>query len=247
MSTTTYLITGSSRSLGLGYLRQLLISSPSIRVIAAVRDPSNASQLDAAVSEFGKDRVYVLRCDVTDPKSTQEAARTLESSGFLMDGVLDALLANAGVLGGGMKTASHDEEDLTYCLSANLYGVINTVNAFLPFLRKGSKKQIFVTSSIVGRIGVDSPLAQAPYAAAYAISKGAVNMYTTKLAKELADDVFTVIPFHPGYVKTDMNGNVNGDLETDEATESATKNIFLRVTKEDNGKFLDWDGKELAW
>jgi NAD(P)-dependent dehydrogenase (short-subunit alcohol dehydrogenase family) len=44
-------------------------------------------------------------------------------------------------------------DELSHNLSANLYGVINTVNAFLPLLRKGEKKQIFVTSSIVGSIG----------------------------------------------------------------------------------------------
>jgi NADP-dependent 3-hydroxy acid dehydrogenase YdfG len=44
------------------------------------------------------------------------------------------------------------DEDLHYNLSTNLYGVINTVNAFLPFLRQGQKKQIFVTSSWIGSL-----------------------------------------------------------------------------------------------
>jgi len=47
------------------------------------------------------------------------------------------------------------EEDLTYNLKTNLFGVINTVNAFLPLLKenKEGKKQIFVTTSILGSIG----------------------------------------------------------------------------------------------
>jgi hypothetical protein len=134
-------------------------------------------------------------------------------------------------------------------------------------------------------------------------------MYSVKLARELAEEGFTVIreanpfslslansrfdsrltllirgektAFHPGYVRTDMNnssGQQNGDLETSEAADLAyvfsffssfspfyapnatavellhlvltfcrTKNIFLAVTKEDNGKFKNYDGKDLPW
>jgi len=71
MSTTTYLITGSSRSLGLGYAHELLKSSSSARVIAAVRNPSKSDQLEPLVKEFGKERVYVLECDVNEAESTQ--------------------------------------------------------------------------------------------------------------------------------------------------------------------------------
>ena len=75
MSTTTYLVTGSSRSLGLGYASQLLQSSTSTRVIAAVRNPSKADQLEPLIKEFGKERVYVLECDVNEAESTQVSFR----------------------------------------------------------------------------------------------------------------------------------------------------------------------------
>ncbi|GAA5882931.1 hypothetical protein JCM16303_006656 [Sporobolomyces ruberrimus] len=240
----TYLITGSSRSLGLGYAKELLKSSSDVRVVAAVRNPDKAEQLEPVKKEYG-DRLYILKCDVTDAKSTKEAAETLKKSGFLSSG-LDAVLANAGVLGGGWKPSSEfSEEDLTYNLTTNLYGVINTVNAFLPLLKKGTGKQIFVTSSTLGSIG--GPYGQMPAASAYAISKAAVNMYTVKLARELAEEGFTVVPFHPGYVKTDMNSGGGGELETEEACQLATKNVFLAATKESNAKFMVYDGSELPW
>ncbi|GAA5970774.1 hypothetical protein JCM3765_006304, partial [Sporobolomyces pararoseus] len=216
---STYLITGSSRSLGLGYTRELLKAGH--RVIAAVRNPSNAEQLSPLSKEFGDSKLYLLKCDVTDSKSTQEAAETLEKSGFISESGLDCVIANAGVLGGGWKSSSQfSEEDLTYNLKTNLYGVINTINAFLPILKKGKGKQIFVTSSTLGSIG--GPLGQTPVASAYSISKTAVNMYIVKLARELAEEGFTCVPFHPGYVKTDMNAaDGGGDLETEEACQLA--------------------------
>ncbi|GAA5838151.1 hypothetical protein JCM5353_001513 [Sporobolomyces roseus] len=249
-TTTTYLITGSSRSLGLGYAHQLLKSSSSTRVIAAVRSPASSDQLEPLVKEFGKDRLYILKCDVNESESTQAAAKELTQSGFLTEGKgLDAVLANAGVLGGGWKSSSQfSEEDLSYNLKTNLYGVVNTINAFLPLLKenKQGKKQIFVTSSTLGSIG--GPYGKMPVASAYSISKAAVNMYTVKLARELAEEGFTVVPFHPGYVKTDMNAaDGGGELETEEACQLATKNVFLAAKKEDNGRFMVYDGSELPW
>jgi len=101
----TYLITGSSRSLGLGYCHELLKHGH--RVVAAVRNPdTGADQLSPLLTEFGKDNLFILKCDVTDVESTKVAAKTLESSGFISSSGLDAVLANAGVLGGGWKTST---------------------------------------------------------------------------------------------------------------------------------------------
>jgi len=58
------------------------------------------------------------------------------------------------------------EEDLSYNLKTNLYGVVNTINAFLPLLKENQqgKKQIFVTSSTLGSIG--GPYGKMPVASA---------------------------------------------------------------------------------
>ncbi|GAA5993387.1 hypothetical protein JCM5350_002159 [Sporobolomyces pararoseus] len=233
---TTYLITGASRGLGLGYTKQLLKSG--FRVVAAVRDPVNGiDQLRVVKEEYG-DRLLILGCDVTIFESVQEAARQLESSRFIEGGGLDVLIANAGVLGGGFKTPlEFSIQDLQYSLDTNLYGVINSIKGFLPLLRKKEKKQIFVTSSEVGSFG--GKYQEMIQGSAYSISKTAVNMYLKKLSIELASEGFTVIPFSPGYVNTDLNsaGGANGDLEVPEASEFAIKNVFLPAKKEMNGKF----------
>ncbi|GAA6062596.1 hypothetical protein JCM10212_004191, partial [Sporobolomyces blumeae] len=70
MSTTTYLITGASRGLGLGYARELLRSSPSVRVVGACRDPDSAHLLKELKDEFN-DRLMLLKCDVGDEESTK--------------------------------------------------------------------------------------------------------------------------------------------------------------------------------
>ncbi|GAA5882342.1 hypothetical protein JCM1840_005427 [Sporobolomyces johnsonii] len=227
----TYLITGASRSLGLGYARCLLAASPKHKVVAAVRTPARADALNALAKEYDG-RVLVIAVDVDSEESVKAAAKELEANPFVKDG-LDSLLQRRSI------------EALDANLRTNLYGAAHTITHFLPLLRKGKGKQIFVTSSIVGSLG--GPFSQVPGAVTYSISKAAVNMLTVKWARALGPDGFTVIPFHPGYVRTDMNSDGGGDIDADEACELATKNVFLKATPADNARFMVYDGSEMPW
>lgn len=68
MATTTYFITGASRGLGLEFARQLLAGDKGARVIAAVRNPATANELQKLIkSEEG--RIVAVKLDVSDRKS----------------------------------------------------------------------------------------------------------------------------------------------------------------------------------
>lgn len=106
MSAFTYLITGASRSLGLGYTRQLLQSGKHVRVVAGARSPSSAEDLQKLRKEVGEDRLYILKLDVEDSAQVANSVKELESSGFLKDGALDCLINNAGVARAHSKNPS---------------------------------------------------------------------------------------------------------------------------------------------
>ena len=106
MSAFTYLITGASRGLGLGYTRQLLKSGNHVRIVAGARNPSSADDLQALRKEVGEDRLYILKLDVEDAEAVAGAVKQLEASGFLKDGSLDCLINNAGVARGFFDTPS---------------------------------------------------------------------------------------------------------------------------------------------
>ncbi|BGP17899.1 hypothetical protein JCM10213_000976 [Rhodosporidiobolus nylandii] len=241
----TYLITGASRSLGFGYAEQLLAAHENVRVVAAVRNPDKADQLQA-LAKKNEGRVLIVQCDVDDGESVKACAEKLSADPFLPNGGLDALVANAGVFQGLHKTPTQCSlEDLDANFRTNVYGVIHTVNSFLPLLEKGKGKQIFVVSSIVASFG--GPFSQIPGAVTYSMSKAAVNMYVVKLARELGPKGYTVVPFHPGYVRTDMNSDGGGEIDTEEAVTKATKNVFLAATPADNCRFMVYDGSEMPW
>lgn len=69
-SPTSYLITGASRGLGLEYTRQLLASSPEIKVVATARNPGTATELQK-YKQANQERLYILEMDVTSDESVK--------------------------------------------------------------------------------------------------------------------------------------------------------------------------------
>lgn len=67
-SPTSYLITGASRGLGLEYSRQLLASSPKIKIVATARNPATATELKM-LQDANEGRLYILELDVTSSES----------------------------------------------------------------------------------------------------------------------------------------------------------------------------------
>ncbi|GAA5891098.1 hypothetical protein JCM8208_003161 [Rhodotorula glutinis] len=244
MSTFTYLITGASRSLGLGYTRALLAARPDARVVAAARNPSGATDLQALANEdANKGRIHILQLDVESKEQVAKAAKDLEASGFLGEtGALDALVHNAGVaLNHQTKPSQLEPEDVLDNLNINLFGVLNVNKAFLPFLEKGKGKQLFALSSVCASIEQWGNNVMTP---AYSLSKVALNMWMSKVAAELGPKGYTVIMVR--YVRSDMNSGA-GDITTEEAADFAVKNVFLVAKPELNGSFLRYSGEKMPW
>ncbi|GAA6020067.1 hypothetical protein JCM10207_006775 [Rhodosporidiobolus poonsookiae] len=246
MSNFTYLITGASRGLGLGYTAGLLASSPSIRVVATARTPDSAAELQKLAEDSANEgRLLVKQLDVSSHESIKALAAELETHPFLRDG-LDCLVNNAGIaVDREFKTniVTADDSELPLILETNLYGAIRTTNAFLPLLRRGRGKQVLMVSSTVGSF---ESFIKSPLMPMYAISKTALNQAMVKYAYLLGEEGFTVLAFSPGYVKTDFVPG-GGDLTVQEAVNFAVKNVFQKAGPELNGKFIDYDGKMLAW
>ena len=79
----------------------------------------------------------------------------------------------------------------------------------------------------------------------YRESKAALNMFTSSLAAELGPEGFTCLALHPGWVRTDMGG-ANANLSPEESV-SSMRAVLGELTVEDNGRYLGYDGTEVAW
>ena len=70
MPKTTYLISGASRGLGLETARQLLATSLDNHVIAAVRNPRTATNLQELING-NPGRIAAVTIDVASPESIE--------------------------------------------------------------------------------------------------------------------------------------------------------------------------------
>ncbi|GME46065.1 short chain oxidoreductase [Neofusicoccum parvum] len=227
----SYLITGSSRGIGLA-VAALLASKPSSevsKVFASAR--SNTDSLREIIAEYAG-RVEYVKLDVTSEESVKEAARHVEKS---LDGRgLDVLINNAGIMSKG--TSVDKMEDLEKVFSINVTGVQYVSTAFLPLLRKGSLKKVINISSTLGSI-TTAPTYRFHPVPAYMVSKAALNMLTVQWSLTLESEGFTVVALSPGWIKTDLGGSY-ADLTIEQGS-TATLDIILRVTAEDTGKFFN--------
>ncbi|KAL1615941.1 hypothetical protein SLS56_011636 [Neofusicoccum ribis] len=228
----SYLVTGSSRGIGLAIVT-VLLSKPATevsKVFASARtETDNLKQLIAG----SEGRVEWVPLEVTSHESAKQAASKVSDS--LGGKGLDVLINNAGV---GSKAMTRVEEmaDIEDAFKVNVAGVHMITSTFLPLLRKGSLKKIINISTTLGSMSLapNFTWGQAP---AYKISKAALNMLTVQYALDLQEESFTVVAVSPGWNKTELVNSV-GDLMPEEGAK-ATLDIVFRVTTTDNGKFYN--------
>ncbi|KAG9785204.1 hypothetical protein ABEF93_007057 [Exophiala dermatitidis] len=230
---SAYLITGCARGIGLQLTKTLAARPESeVRFIAAT-GRREATALKELTQKY-PGRVVFVPLDTTDDASVKAAVKEVERL-LGPNGGLDVLINNAGVLNltpeGIEKMA-----DLMSTLEINVNGPQRVTAAFVPLLRKGSRKLIVNVSSTLGSMTLAKyfPVQPAP---AYKVSKAALNMLTVQWALALANEGFTVIAVSPGWLKTDL-GSEAADLPV-EVGVGAVLDIVEHAAKEQNGKFFD--------
>ncbi|KAL2071006.1 hypothetical protein VTL71DRAFT_14032 [Oculimacula yallundae] len=202
----SYVIVGASRGLGFAWL-QALSKDPKNTVIGLVRDVKKTKESLAAEQITN---VHIFHGDLTDRKSLDAAAA---SSAEILPNGLDHLIVNGFVhteeatkltisqLGNNQDLL---HKDLHSSLDGNVIGSINSINAFLPLILKGSVKKIVVMST--GHADLDVPLAlNQTSLVTYSIMKAAINMVVAKYAAEFKSQGVIVLALSPGLVATDLN------------------------------------------
>ncbi len=225
------LITGASRGIGLALAKAYAARRD--KVYACVRQSVDLDELEA-LAAASRGWLEILQMDVSDPASIARARRQLESE------PIDVLINNAGVSGPDHQTATDmDYDGLMDTLAVNTIGPLRVANAFLPNL-KAARGKIVTLSSQMG--SAQSPGADA---LAYRVSKVALNKLMRGLAAELKADGVPVLILHPGWVKTDMGGD-DAQLTPEQSAEGMIR-LIDKLDAASTGKFLAWNGKELAW
>jgi NAD(P)-dependent dehydrogenase (short-subunit alcohol dehydrogenase family) len=197
------LVTGGSR--GLGKDMALRLAQKGLDVLITY----NSQQTDAenVVSEInqGGQKAAALQLNVGDLKSfaafSDQLKEVLQNT-FGTDH-FDYLVNNAGI-GGYTPIADVSEETFDELLNVHFKGVYFLTQKMLPLLNDGGG--IVNISSGLTRVSV-------PNSSVYASLKGAVEVFTRYLAKELGAKGIRANTVAPGAVLTDFGG---GHLRNDE-------------------------------
>ncbi len=185
MLASTYLITGAGSGIGRAMAAQL--ANQGHQCILLGRNQQHLQDTLQALPDNGH---QILVADVRNIESLQQAAAVLG------DKPLNGLLANAGI-GGENYWGETDRWD--NIISTNLTGTYNSVNTFLPHLRKAEgTKYILITSSVLARLGV------ANYSA-YCASKAGLLGLMRSWAVQHAPEEILVNAICPGWVDTEMS------------------------------------------
>jgi NAD(P)-dependent dehydrogenase (short-subunit alcohol dehydrogenase family) len=162
----TAVVTGGASGIGLALARRL--KAEGMKVLLADLDEEALGKASAELD------APTVRTDIRDPASTAALAR--EAAERL--GQVDLLCANAGV--GRMAGIEHlSPEDWRWLFEVNVFGAVNTVQAFLPLLKANpTGGHVLITASL-------SSLYPTRAQGAYAATKYALAAFGETLALEL--------------------------------------------------------------
>lgn len=187
-------VTGGGRGIGQAIATAFVEQGAKVAVISrsAASCGAVADELNARFP--GSAKAYAV--DVSDHEAVQELGKQIVAD----FGQINILVNNAGVTRDGLLMRMK-EEDWDTVLDTNLKGAFNTVKAFMRTLMKAPDPRIINIASVIGLIG---NAGQANYSA----SKAGLIGFTKAVARELAGRAVTSNAVAPGFITTDMTGEL---------------------------------------
>jgi len=187
-------VSGGSRGIGRAICLQLAKMGAKV-VINYVSRPEAAEETKARVKALGGECVP-LKFDVAKTAEVQEAFKQIAAE----CGRVDILVCNAGITRDGLL-ATMKEDDWDQVMAVNLKGAFNCIKAGCRPMMKQRWGRIIIITSVVGFAG---NAGQANYSA----SKAGLVGLARSSARELASRGITVNCVAPGYIDTDMTGEL---------------------------------------
>ncbi|MFU8797310.1 MAG: SDR family oxidoreductase [Gammaproteobacteria bacterium] len=230
----TILITGANRGIGLELSRQYY--QDGWHVIACIRNVEKKSELDKLTNHPSQGRLSIYALDVTHPKEIHTLAKQLENQ------PIDILFNNAGIWGASNQALETTEPAAWLnTFKVNVIAPLLMVRSFVQQVEKSSLKIIANMSSIMGSISLNTSSGEYIYRS----SKAALNAVTKNLSIDLKDQGIIAVALHPGWVQTDMGGELASI--TPETSVKGLHKVLSSLSLEDTGTFISYDGLRLSW
>ena len=191
-------VTGGNGGIGLGMARGLARAGASVAVVG--RDAAKSAGAVAELEALGATAIAV-EADLTDsaahPRMAEAAVEQL--------GGIDILVNNAGT-NIRKRPEDLDEHEWRTVLDTNLTSAFLASKACYPFMKRAGGGKILNNGSMMSIFG-------APWAPAYAASKGGMVQLTRALATAWAADGIQVNCFLPGWIDTALTRRARQEVE----------------------------------
>lgn len=192
------LVTGGNGGIGLGMAKGFAAAGAKVMIAARRADKAEAAL--AELKALGAEAAFVA-VDVTDEASVRAMVRETEAR----LGGLDILVNNAG-MAIRKRPEDYTAAEWHAVIETNLTGAFFAAQAAYPALKRSGRGKVINIGSMMSIFG-------APFAPAYAASKGAIVQLTKALATAWAADGIQVNAILPGWIDTDLTREARRQIE----------------------------------
>jgi 3-oxoacyl-[acyl-carrier protein] reductase len=187
-------VTGASR--GIGRAVAIALAAAGAQVVVNYARSSSAADEVVAVIEAAGGSAIALQADV----SMTDQVDALINGTMEKFGRIDILVNNAGITRDTLLLRMK-LEDWQAVIDLNLTGVFLCTRAVAKIMLKQRSGRIINIASVAGQMGN-------PGQANYSAAKAGVIGFTKTVAKEIASRGVTVNAVAPGFIETDMTGDL---------------------------------------
>lgn len=188
----TIIVTGGTRGLGLAIVKRL--ASEGYRVIAVGRTVTPELQI-----QVNDNDVHFEHLDLSNHGTIHKFVKQVVAK----HGPIYGLVNNAALGFDGVLATMHDSQ-IDELIAVNITATILLTKYALRSMLIQRKGRIINISSIIATTGFNG-------LSVYAATKAALNGFTRSLARELGKAGITVNSVAPGYMQTDMTGDLQGE------------------------------------
>jgi len=201
------LVTGGGRGIGRGIAVELAASGAAV-LVNYRRDAEAAAETVAAIRAAGG-RAEALQGSVSAPEDVDRLAAAAAEP----FGVVDLLVANAGIASRGLAVTETGPAELERVVTTNALAVHRLANRLVPAMRERPRGDVVViSSSELRRMRANG--------APYNMAKAALEALALTLANEEVANGIHVNVVAPGLVATDMGARlVKAKLDLDRIEE----------------------------
>jgi len=190
----TAIVTGGSRGIGKMIVEGFLAAGCK-RVYISAR---KVEQIEAAVAEFGADKVIGIPSDLSQVEGCEMLAVEIAKR----EDQIDILVNNAGAAWGA-PFGTVQEVQWDRVMDLNVKGLFFLTQALHPLLKKNASME--EPAKVINVASIDGYRINPWHTYAYQASKAAVVHLTRRLAAELVPDNIIVSGIAPGAYPSDMN------------------------------------------